>query len=495
MRTNLTSLTLTPPIRHLPSPHPQPFSSPLLYSAPYPQPPLTMVLCLPVPSSPIWLVDKPVEVPSVPLPPSSKSPQLSNPPPPQPSTPSFHALPSTPPLPSSNPSIADATGQQWAQPTISTFSTSTPLHIVQPYLQNESDAANPVKESSLLFSDVLNQSATRPRRPANAWILYRSDKMKFLTPPEPSAPRRTQADISKLIAGMWKNETEEVKKYYETLSDLAKAEHHAHYPTYRFQPAKRTEKSRGQKKARKAELRAERGTNARRVVSSTCTPLQERSTYSQLERHPTDDTLPSQRTLYSQKTVPTFPCASVFVPYQVPPRPCSSATSETKQSTRTQSSEESQRVPPTLPSLVTTFSMSSTTPSIPGEAVSSDTSTPLLHRWPEQPTSLTTIIQYNPHSGHSNTYTSPITVCLLYSSLTTDHLLTIPFADRPRAVICNSYRMDTLRYELRIPLRPCTVHWAKVPPDRFTAAVTGLLRPLHEPVHASRRLVKIDTTD
>jgi hypothetical protein len=441
------------------------------------------------------MVDKPVEVPSVPLPLSSKSPQLSNPSLPQPSTPSFHALPSTPPLPLSNPPTADATGQQWAQPTISTFSTSTPLHIVQPYLQNESGPANPVKEASLLFSDMLNQSATRPRRPANAWILYRSDKMKFLKPPEPSAPRRTQADISKLIAGMWKNETEEVKKYYETLSDLAKAEHHAQYPTYRFQPAKRTENSRGQKKARKAELRAQRGTNARRVVSSTFTQLQERSTHSQLEPDSVDGTLPSQCPLYSQKTVPTFPCASVFVPYQVPLRPRSSATSETKQSTRAQSSEESQGLPPTLPSLVTTFPMSSTTPSMTSEAGSSGASTQLLHRWPEQSTALPTVNQYNMHSGHSNAYNSPTTVCLLYSSPTTDHSLTILFADRPRAVICNPYRMDTLHYKLRIPLRPCAVHRTEGPPDRSAAAVTGLLRPLLQPVHAPRRIVKSGTTD
>ena len=382
-----------------------------------------MVLCSTAPSTPVWSVHKPVEVPSVPLPLSSDSPQLSNPSPRQPSTPSF---PSMSPLSFSNTTTTAATDQQWAQPTISTFSTSTPLHIVQPYLQNQSDSANPVKESGLLPSDVLNHSAIRPRRPANAWILYRSDKMKILKPTEPSAPRRTQADVSKLIAEMWRNETEEVKKYYETLSDLAKAEHHAQYPTYRFQPAKKTEKPRGQKKARKAQLRAERGTNAQRVVSSTFTPLQERSANSVLERHSIDDTQPSQRPLYSQKTVPPFPFASVFVPYQVPLRPRSFTTSETKRSTRPHSSEESQALRPSLPSLVTTLSTSPTTPLMPSEAVSLETSTRFLHRWPEQSTPLTTTIQYNAHSDHSHVYNSPITVCLLYSTPTTGRSLTNP---------------------------------------------------------------------
>ena len=424
--------------------------SPLLHSAPRSRPifsfSLTMVLCSP---APVWSVPvhKPVEVPSVPLPPSFTSP-LPTPSPPQTSTPSFHALSSTPPppLPSSNTSTtAAATDQQWGQPTISTFSTSAPLHIVQPYLQNQSDPANSVKESSRLLSEALNPSAIRPRRPANAWILYRSDKMKILKPTEPSAPRRTQADISKLIAEMWKNEREEVKKYYETLSDLAKAEHHAQYPTYRFQPAKRTEKPRGQKKPRKAQLRAERGTNAQRVVSSTYASLQERSANSQLERHSIDDNSPPQRPLYSQKTVPPLPFASVFVPYEVPPRPRSFATSETKRSTRPQSSEESQDLPSPLPSLVATLSMSPATPLMPSEAVSSEPSTRFLHRWPEQPTPLTTTIQYNAHSDHSHAYNSPITVCLLHSAPTTGRSLTHPFADRPRAVF---YWMDTLYHEL-----------------------------------------------
>ena len=364
-------------------------------------------------SSPAWSVHKFAQVPSVPLPPSSSSPQnLFNPLPssPQPSTPSSHALPSTPPLLPSN-AAAAATEQPWAQPTISTFSTSASLHIVQPYLQNESDHANLVKQSTLLFPGMSNQSANRPRRPANAWILYRSDKMKVLKPTEPSAPRRTQADISKLIAEMWKNETEDVKRSYETLSDLAKAEHHAHYPTYRFQPAKRAEKPRGQKKARKAELRAQRGTNARRIVSSPFAALQERSANSQLERHAIDDPLSSQRPLRSHKTVPALPSASVFVPYEVPTRPRSSAMRETQQPTRLQSTAESHGLRSTSPPLVTNFSVSLAASSMPAEAASVEAPTQSVHHWLEQSTPLSTFPQYAAHSDHPHADNSPITVC------------------------------------------------------------------------------------
>lgn len=93
----------------------------------------------------------------------------------------------------------------------------------------------------------------QPPRPANAWILYRSDKMKDIPPALPGQARRPQADISKLIAAMWKAESPEVRQRYEAMSDLKKAEHLAMYPGYRFQPMKKAEKEkmRAEKKAEK----------------------------------------------------------------------------------------------------------------------------------------------------------------------------------------------------------------------------------------------------
>ena len=143
-----------------------------------------------------------------------------------------NAFSHNPPSPGTSFRTPVRTEQPWAQPTISTSSTPASLRIVQPYLQNESDHADLVKQPTRLPSGMSNQSANRPRRPPNAWILYRSDKMKTLKRTEPSAPRR---DSSKLIAEMWKDETEDVKRYYWTLADLAKAEYHAHYPTYHVQ--------------------------------------------------------------------------------------------------------------------------------------------------------------------------------------------------------------------------------------------------------------------
>jgi hypothetical protein len=84
----------------------------------------------------------------------------------------------------------------------------------------------------------------QPPRPPNAWILYRSDKLRQLPPTEPGNPRRAQAEVSKMISNMWKNESEAVRNEYERRADAKKAEHQQMYPNYRFQPMKKEEKER-----------------------------------------------------------------------------------------------------------------------------------------------------------------------------------------------------------------------------------------------------------
>ncbi|KAH9924918.1 uncharacterized protein B0H18DRAFT_856825, partial [Fomitopsis serialis] len=74
-------------------------------------------------------------------------------------------------------------------------------------------------------------------RPPNAWILYRSDKLRELTAHrDPSAPKRLQADISREIGLMWKSENPEVKHEYERIADIKKQEHSQMFPGYKFQP-------------------------------------------------------------------------------------------------------------------------------------------------------------------------------------------------------------------------------------------------------------------
>lgn len=87
----------------------------------------------------------------------------------------------------------------------------------------------------------------RPPRPANAWILYRSNKLRQLREQEVSnvasdrlserreagvaaVGGRPQADVSKFISEMWKNESKEAKLYYEQQAEIKKIEHLAKYP-------------------------------------------------------------------------------------------------------------------------------------------------------------------------------------------------------------------------------------------------------------------------
>ncbi|KAJ7124922.1 hypothetical protein C8R44DRAFT_618789, partial [Mycena epipterygia] len=79
------------------------------------------------------------------------------------------------------------------------------------------------------------KKAVQPPRPPNAWILYRAEKSKEIG-------RKAQSDVSKEISAMWKAEAPHVRAEYERRADLKKAEHHAMYPEYRFQPVKREEK-------------------------------------------------------------------------------------------------------------------------------------------------------------------------------------------------------------------------------------------------------------
>jgi hypothetical protein len=202
-------------------------------------------------------------------------------------------------LPQKSSSTLPHSHQPPGTPTISTFSASNlgHIHIVQPYLPSASDiSSNPTDSaggnpalshgcSTSTFSVHPTSASTpysfsnpyctnqlhglipgmgagpggpgQPPRPANAWILYRSDKMKDITPSLPGQPKPPQADISKLIAAMWKSEKPEVRQRYEALSDIKKAEHLALYPGYRFQPMKKAdrEKVRAERKAEKEKER------------------------------------------------------------------------------------------------------------------------------------------------------------------------------------------------------------------------------------------------
>ncbi|KAH8828117.1 hypothetical protein DL96DRAFT_1148477 [Flagelloscypha sp. PMI_526] len=115
-------------------------------------------------------------------------------------------------------------------------------------------------------------SGTKAPRPPNSWIIYRSDKMREMTQPRQKAGGKgmTQADLSRVIANMWKTETDAVRGEYERRAEIKKAEHYARFPNYRFQPVKKEERVQ-QKKAAVAlkAANAAEETTRRRVKPSS----------------------------------------------------------------------------------------------------------------------------------------------------------------------------------------------------------------------------------
>lgn len=101
--------------------------------------------------------------------------------------------------------------------------------------------AGPIRNVETGSVTALAMTRQNAPRPPNAWILYRSDRLKEL-PPLAQGERRAQADVSRMISRMWKGETDETRQHYERLADEKKAEHSIKYPGYRFQPMKKEER-------------------------------------------------------------------------------------------------------------------------------------------------------------------------------------------------------------------------------------------------------------
>ncbi|KAH6914110.1 hypothetical protein BKA70DRAFT_1260475 [Coprinopsis sp. MPI-PUGE-AT-0042] len=111
-------------------------------------------------------------------------------------------------------------------------------------------------------------------RPPNAWILYRSDRLKSMAP-LPEGQKRAQSTVSKQLSLDWANESQEVRDRYEKLADQRKAEHHVMYPNYRFTPMKKEEKAalrEAKKKAREEAKKLRGRARGRRTASAQQQP-------------------------------------------------------------------------------------------------------------------------------------------------------------------------------------------------------------------------------
>ncbi|KAF6760042.1 hypothetical protein DFP72DRAFT_883018 [Ephemerocybe angulata] len=211
-------------------------------------------------------------------------------------------------------------------------------------------------------------TSTAPR-PPNAWILYRSDKLKEM-PPTERGERRAQSEVSQTISQMWRKEKPEIRSQYERLADEKKAEHAIKYPGYRFQPMKKEEKAalRSQKKAEKEAERKARQQRNRQASNS----------HSQLQMPPLpqQQAQPAPSTSFSlalpvpqQRNLSLYPPMNQGIYYPMdlfgsagPSPPVSLASSPTPESTPESTSDESydprySQPPPTATAIPTNTPM------------------------------------------------------------------------------------------------------------------------------------------
>ncbi|KAI0829887.1 high mobility group box domain-containing protein, partial [Trametes gibbosa] len=71
-------------------------------------------------------------------------------------------------------------------------------------------------------------------RPANAWILYRTDRLREMV--EEGEKDVKQSNASKLIGKMWHHEKPEVRAMYEKRAELGRLEHARKHPGYKYRP-------------------------------------------------------------------------------------------------------------------------------------------------------------------------------------------------------------------------------------------------------------------
>ncbi|KAK0213026.1 hypothetical protein DFS33DRAFT_90425 [Desarmillaria ectypa] len=99
-------------------------------------------------------------------------------------------------------------------------------------------------------------SSTKPPRPPNAWILFRSDMVRVM--PKPANGASQQSVVSKAISKLWAEADPAIKHEYERRAEIRKQEHAEMYPDYRFQPVKKEDKERRKEEAKQAKERSRR---------------------------------------------------------------------------------------------------------------------------------------------------------------------------------------------------------------------------------------------
>lgn len=82
------------------------------------------------------------------------------------------------------------------------------------------------------------------KRPANAWILYRSEQIvEYKRTAEPGKPLLMQAELSRLISDRWRDLPLAERNVWFAKADQAKKEHEAKHPDYTYMPESKADKA------------------------------------------------------------------------------------------------------------------------------------------------------------------------------------------------------------------------------------------------------------
>jgi HMG (high mobility group) box len=244
----------------------------------------------------------------------------------------------------------------------------------------------------------------QPPRPPNAWILYRSDRVRQMPPPLPGQ-LRTQADVSKAISEQWRNESEATRSEYERRAELKKAEHHAQFPDYRFQP-----KSKEQKERQRLEKKQEKERRPKRTRAQISAPPVAQVTTGSTSRQP----LP--HVAFTSSYNPSYYAETRFGP-SGPSPPLSAAASPSEDiSCLELQGDELQMPPPTLVSSCTNKSRALSPLTMPPGYATPTPNHPSFSKTPPHPDPKQwTQLVDAPSSSSSDAMTSPFSLWDAYS--------------------------------------------------------------------------------
>lgn len=101
------------------------------------------------------------------------------------------------------------------------------------------DSSSPAKSTPTTRSPTRKEKTkTHTPRPANSFILYRREKHVEIMQQYKGVKTLNNNVISKIVANMWKSESQEVKAHYASLADAEKKAHMLKYPDYKYRPRK-----------------------------------------------------------------------------------------------------------------------------------------------------------------------------------------------------------------------------------------------------------------